>query len=130
MSYIQEAYFQNIEYPSWFEPRLLIDNPNASRFSSDTSLSTIVKEMMIEEWNSFYSYNHFYDLCAPDYCTYSERIHSKSTTGIIITLISTTGGLITLLRLLTPLLVKLIFGFQKILTKGRRQQEQQQSGKC
>ena len=32
---------------------------------------------MIEEWNPFYSYEHFYSLCSPNYCIYTEKIYKK-----------------------------------------------------
>ncbi|CAF1633602.1 unnamed protein product, partial [Adineta steineri] len=80
----------------------LINDPTRSRFPPNTSVSTIVEEMMMEQWNVFLSYKDFYESCAPIYCTYSEKIRKKTIAGIIITMMSVIGGLVVSLRLITP----------------------------
>lgn len=129
MNYIQESYFQNIEYPSWFDVHPLVYDPMLSRYPPNTSISTVVKQMMVEKWNPSYSYNRFYELCAPNYCTYSQKIHTHTITGVIITLVSMIGGLTVSLRLITPLLITFILNLLIMVTKRRQeQQQQQQSG--
>jgi hypothetical protein len=125
---MKENYYQNIEYPSWFNARPLVYDPKLSQYPPNTPISMIVKEIMIEKWNPSYSYNRFYELCSPSYCTYSQRIRAKSIFGVILTLVSVIGGLTVALRLITPTLVKLILNFLTIIIR-RRQQQQQQSGK-
>ncbi len=126
MNYIRDTYVQNVEYPSWFDPRPLVYDPTLSRYPPNTSISEIVKEIMLERWNPSYSYNSFYESCAPSYCTYSERIRTKNIVGAIIVLISIIGGLTMSLRLIIPHLVKFIIG---LLRKIKQRQHQQQFGK-
>ncbi|CAF0893736.1 unnamed protein product [Rotaria sordida] len=64
MNYIKESFFQNIEYPSWFDVHPLVYDPTLSRYPPNTSISMIIEEMMIEKWNPSYSYNQFYKFAA------------------------------------------------------------------
>ena len=126
IDYIQEMYFRNADDPSWFDVRPLVYDANFSRFPPKTSISMIVKNMMIEQWNSSYSYNLYYESCAPSYCTYSHSIRTKTLGGVLVTLLSLSGGLISALYLTTPLVVKFLFYLFRLIFK--RQQEQQQRG--
>ncbi|CAF0815388.1 unnamed protein product [Adineta steineri] len=80
----------------------LINDLTRSRFPPNTLVSTIFKEMMVEQWNASWPYKNFYESCAPIHCTYSEKIRAKTIAGIILTLISVIGGLVVSLRLITP----------------------------
>ncbi|CAF1199869.1 unnamed protein product [Adineta ricciae] len=102
----------------WVDVHPLSDQ-QPSRFTRNTSLSMIVKEIMVEEWNSSFSFGSYYNVCAPSYCTYTDKIHTYSLTGIIIKLVSMIGGLTVVLRLLTPALVK--FVIHLIKPKVKRQ---------
>ena len=79
--------------------------------------------MMIEQWNSSLSYDQYYHSCAPSNCTYSERVRSKTTIGILIALLSMIGGLAVTFHLLTPYLYKLIFHLPKICKKKQSKQK-------
>ncbi|CAF4375531.1 unnamed protein product, partial [Adineta steineri] len=59
--------------------------------------------------------------CAPIYCTYSDTTRTYNIIGIITKVISTIGGLIMILRLITTVFVKVIF---KLLTPRTPRQEQ------
>ncbi|CAF3511919.1 unnamed protein product [Adineta steineri] len=80
----------------------LINDPTQSRFPPNTLVSTIFKEMMVEQWNESSSYKNFYESCAPIHCTYSEKIRTKTIAGIMLALMSVIGGLVVSLRLITP----------------------------
>ena len=127
MNYIQETYNWNIEDPTWLNIQPFVYNSTMSKFPPNNSISMITKNIMIEQWNPSYSYDHFYELCAPSYCTYSERIRAKTIVGVITALVSVLGGLIVSLRLITPHLVKLI---KRLLSKKVTRQEEQQPGNC
>ena len=129
VSYIQKAYLNNAENPSWFDVHPLVYNPTSSRFPPNTTISMIVKDIMIEQWNSSFSYDRFYKVCAPSYCSYSEKIRMKSIVGMIVTLIAMTGSLTVSLRLVTSQLVKLVYRLIAIISK-RRQQQQEQGNCC
>jgi len=122
MNYTKQRYYFNVEHSLWFDVRPLIYDPTLSRFPPNSSILTIAKEIMIERWNLSFSYNRFYESCAPNYCTYSERIR-PTIVEVIIKSVSMIGGIILLLRLVTPLLIKFIFF---LLTKINMRQEQQQ----
>ena len=125
MNYSKQIYFFNVEHQLWFDVHPLIYNPMSSHFPPNTSILTIVEEMMLEQWNLSYSYNRFYQSCAPTYCTYSKRIR-QNTVKLMIELMSMIGGLIASLQLITPILIKFIF---RLKTKICSKQEQQQ-GSC
>jgi hypothetical protein len=106
--------------------RPLVYDPALSHFPPNTSISTIIEQLIIEQWNSSFSHSRFYTACAPSYCTYSRNIRTKTIVGVILTLVSTIGGLTISLRVITPHLVTILF---KLLTsRGKRQQ--QQRGDC
>ncbi|CAF1086280.1 unnamed protein product [Adineta ricciae] len=93
---------------SSFDLRLLAYDPTRDRHPPNKSFSAIVKQLMIEQWNPVSSYEHFYESCAPLYCSYPQISRKASFIGVIIRLVSMIGGLVVSLRLLTPLLVKLL----------------------
>ncbi|CAF1334186.1 unnamed protein product [Didymodactylos carnosus] len=78
-----------------------------SRFNIDTVIGDIVKELMIEQWNNETNYTDYYQQCTPSYCTYSI-VKRKDILYIFTTLIALTGGLVTALKLLPPLVILLI----------------------
>ena len=102
---------------TWFYPKPLVYDEASSHFPLNDSLSVIVKEMMVEQWNSSYSFKHYYEVCAPSYCTYSDMTRTNSFIGVLIKLISTVAGLIAALRLITPQLVKMVLSLFKSRTR-------------
>ncbi|UJR18688.1 hypothetical protein I4U23_005595 [Adineta vaga] len=98
-----------------FQP--LLYNSTISRFPRDTLIKLLVEQLMIEQWNPFFSYEQFYQSCAPEYCTYSKRIRTKNAFQIILTLISIIGGLTVSLRIISPYLVKAIVYLWTIIRK-------------
>ncbi|CAF1531434.1 unnamed protein product [Adineta ricciae] len=99
----------------------LIYNSTATRFPPNTTISIMFKEMMIEQWNPSSSYEVFYGLCAPKYCTYSQRIRTQNFSGVIVTLISMVGGIVVSLRIGTPYFVKFILKLLTIFKKNTQQ---------
>ncbi|CAF1413100.1 unnamed protein product [Adineta steineri] len=104
----------------------LVSDPTRSRFPPNTLISIIFKEMMLEQWNSNSSYEQFYKSCAPKYCTYRQKIRTKTIVGIFITLLSTIGGLAVSLRFITPYFVKLLFKLWTMIRKRKQKQQEQQ----
>jgi hypothetical protein len=117
--YIDESYLSYEENLD-FDLQLLIYNQTSSRFPPNTSFSLIIQDMMIEQWNLSILFDHYYQRCAPSYCTYTEIMHTKNLIKIIITLISMISGLIFVLRLITPLIIKIILR----LLKGKENKRQ------
>ncbi|CAF0862711.1 unnamed protein product [Adineta steineri] len=101
----------------------LIYNPATTVFPPNITVSSMFKEMMVEQWNPSMSYRSFFESCAPTYCTYSQRMRTENFLGVIIIIISMIGGLILSLRIVTPYLVKIIVGLMKKLKKKRQRTE-------
>ncbi|CAF0945400.1 unnamed protein product [Adineta steineri] len=92
----------------WSAVHPLVYDNTSSRFPPETSLSVIVREMMVEQWNFSCSFEQHYEACSPNYCTYSYTTHTYDLLGIIIQMISMLGGLTVALRLITPQIVRII----------------------
>ncbi|CAF2593126.1 unnamed protein product [Rotaria sp. Silwood2] len=128
MIYIRNNLLGGITQSSWFDVRPLVYDPILSGFPPNTSIRMIVKNIMIEQWNPSYSYSRFYESCAPSYCTHSQRTHTKTIIGMMITMLSMIGGLTVSLHLITPYLVKFLFSLFKLYNK--REQKQQRVTIC
>ncbi|CAF3979496.1 unnamed protein product [Adineta steineri] len=118
--YINTTYLASVINPNVYA-HPLIYNQTSTRFAPNTSVSSIVEEMMIEQWNTSLSFSNYYKACAPTYCTYTQIKHAETFSELLVTLISTVGGLVMALRLITFQLVKIVFSlFQK---KTKKQQQ-------
>ncbi|CAF0878310.1 unnamed protein product [Adineta steineri] len=133
MNYTRERYYYNVEMNEWnvtefpwFDVRPLIYNSSLSHFPPKTLISSIVNDLMIEQWNPSLYYNQFYNVCAPAHCTYSKSIREKTAVGVMITLVSLISGLTVSLRLITPQLVKLIMRLVSLIKKKRQRQPKTQ----
>ncbi|CAF1304006.1 unnamed protein product [Adineta steineri] len=115
------AYNRNVTKIPYFNPRPLIHDSMTSRFPPKTPFSTLVKEMMIEEWNQTFSFEKYYNACAPNYCKYSYEESTQSFIEVIIKVVSTISGLTMVLGLITNQLMKLIFRLFK--PKVQRQEQ-------
>ena len=73
---------------------------NATRFSPNTSIDTILGEM-VEEWGEHIDYSQYYTECSPNSCTYTFLIGNDAIYAIT-TLIALLGGLSVMLRFLVP----------------------------
>ncbi|UJR18380.1 hypothetical protein I4U23_005284, partial [Adineta vaga] len=102
----------------------LVYDPTVSHFPLNTSISKIVSEMMVEQWNFVSSYEKFYDACAPIFCSYFQEVREENFTRVIIKLISVIGGIIVLLRILTPHIVKFISKLPTLCRKKSNQTRQ------
>ncbi|UJR12441.1 hypothetical protein I4U23_016617 [Adineta vaga] len=128
MNYSRQSYFLNVLNPSsWFDVRPLVYNSTLSRFPPQTLISTIVKKLMIEQWSQSVSYENFYQSCAPDYCTYSQRQRIRSTLNVLVKFLSIVSGIVLSLRLIVPQLIEWIVHVIRKVRKTKQQQQQQQA---
>lgn len=95
----------------------LIHDPALTHFSPNSLFSLIAEQMMIEKWNQSFFFDRYYQACAPNYCTYSFTTRAADFAGIILILLSTIGGLIAALRVVTPLMINCVF---RLLQTKRR----------
>jgi len=126
LSYIKKTYMWNAVQSEWFDIQPLIYNSTSTRFPPNTSILEIVQNVMIEQWQVSFSYKDFYETCSPTYCTYTQFIRTNTIIEIIIVFVSMIGGLVFLLRLITPYLVTFIFRFMSINDNQQQIQQQQQ----
>ena len=73
-------------------PPMTILDSNKTRYPINQSLDTIVESMMIEEWRDKINYTHYYNHCAPKYCTYEIKIQ-RSLWVVMTTIFALIGGL-------------------------------------
>lgn len=90
-----------------YTPSLLIPLSN-SDFNESSSIKAIVESAFISNSSANISYSGYFSQCAAASCTYS--IYGRQSIVIIVTsIIGVFSGLSTVLKLLTPLLVQVLY---------------------
>ena len=69
----------------------------ASRFLPNTSVGTLINEVLVEQWNNRSSYEDYFNICAPTMCRY-EYMQRRDALFIITSLLGLYGGLAISLR--------------------------------
>ena len=77
----------------------------SSRYNSNSTVQSIIDELMIEQWSYISSYNTYYFRCAPALCTYAKS-ERNGIVFILIQLISILGGLTILLGFIIPIPIR------------------------
>ncbi|CAF4210304.1 unnamed protein product [Rotaria sordida] len=77
-----------------------------SQFNLDSTIESILNNLMIEEYKSNLSYENYFNQCKPLSCSYSY-IKTHDVTQTIISLISLYGGLVLITRCLAIIFAKL-----------------------
>jgi hypothetical protein len=107
--YDQECIDQLQYYIFWspsINPRVL-NASLSSVYSMNSTIGNLIDNLMIEEWNVSTIYETYYNECRPTQCTY--KLETKNDIiYIITTLFGIVGGLITVLKVVVPRLVKLV----------------------
>lgn len=99
-----------VEHPERFSQ---LNSSPTDTFPPNTSISSLLDQLMVDQWLVNMSYSDYYSECLPDTCSYSYN--QKNHFLIILTsIIALIGGLNTLLRLVIPFLIQI---FDKIKTK-------------
>jgi hypothetical protein len=76
-----------------------LNNSVTSRFLPTDPLATLFSELMVEEWDIQGDFKGYYDICAPDVCTYLST-QRTSIISVVTIVISFSGGLFVALRLI------------------------------
>ncbi|CAF4901548.1 unnamed protein product [Rotaria sp. Silwood1] len=122
LSYLPKMnYLPTYLQPSSLRIQPLVYDPALSRFPPKTSISMIIKELMVDQWNPSSSHEYFYEACAPIYCSYSQRIRKDNFIRVVIMLVSMIGGIVVSLRILTPHFVKFILQLSTMFKKTPEQ---------
>ena len=88
-------------------PILPMDSSVDSQFNITSTLDQLLFQAMTEKWRQYVSHAQYFSQCHVSTCTYSF-ISKFNIVYIITTLIGLVGGLIKILHLLLPLVVKFI----------------------
>ena len=78
-----------------------------SRYRSNSTVKSIVDNLMVEDWMTNISFDNYYARCAPASCTYS-KIHRHSLMFVLTQLMSVLSGLTLALGLMIPAAVRFI----------------------
>ncbi|CAF1656743.1 unnamed protein product [Adineta ricciae] len=84
-----------------------LDSSSKTRYSVKSTIKELLDQLMIEEWNPSWSYENYYNECQPIECTYIHET-KNGIVYIITALFGLVGGLITVLKIVVPLLVKFL----------------------
>ncbi|CAF2968146.1 unnamed protein product [Rotaria sp. Silwood2] len=79
----------------------------SSSFLPTDMIDTIFNRLMVEEWKVDSNFEGYYNTCAPATCTYTI-IRRMDLLYVIATMAGLFGGLVIVLRLLTPVIVRLV----------------------
>ena len=105
--YNQTCLDEVISYFPTEERFIALSTSVPSQFSPDSSVQSIVDQLMVENWTTSISYDKYYAQCAPTACTY-RQIQRHDFLFVLTKLISLLSGLTLVLSLSIPLLVKAI----------------------
>ena len=79
----------------------------SSRFNLNTTIETLINELMVEDYTRNVSYEDYFSQCAPLSCTYSYVDQSNLVEGIT-NLVSLYGGLVLICQVIAVIAVKVI----------------------
>lgn len=108
--FYDENCFQNITSfisIEWPFNETVMDTSVPSRFSVNSTVNEIVENLMVENWTWSIAYEKYFNECRPIKCTYTHTTRNDAI-YIVTTVIGLTGGLITVLELIVPRLVRIL----------------------
>ena len=89
---------------------IALNSSLSSQYYPNTTIENLLKNLMIEQWNSTQFYDQYYEECDPIECRY--RIETRnSMIYIITTLFGIIGGWTRISKILIPVLIKIIIYF-------------------
>ncbi|CAF3716292.1 unnamed protein product [Adineta steineri] len=90
-----------------------LDESLLGKLRKNSTIEEVVGQLMMVQWNQSIMYDEYFNACQPFECTYTHQIKNKLI-YIVTTLIGLLGGLITMLKLIVPRVIRFV----------RRKQEQ------
>ncbi|CAF1255681.1 unnamed protein product [Didymodactylos carnosus] len=85
----------------------VLKSSTASKFSPNTTVGNLVRNLMAENWKKNISFKLYYEQCAPSYCVYTYR-QKFDVLYIVTTIIALIGGLTKGLQIIIPRVVNLL----------------------
>ena len=87
-------------------PAVILNKNASSRFGVNTTMFDIFSALGIENWNEKINYGLYYKNCNPLSCSYTITKNFNIPT-VITTIVGLIGGLSVILRIITPIVIKL-----------------------
>ncbi|CAF0789444.1 unnamed protein product [Adineta steineri] len=102
----------------------ILNQSSPTRFHSTTKIEFLIHELFIEEIFNETSYTQYYSQCQPNVChySYSSRLNWIFVVTILIGLV---GGVITVLRIITPFIIQLCLFLKKRFCSKQLQEVRQ-----
>ncbi|CAF4040860.1 unnamed protein product, partial [Adineta steineri] len=91
---------------------------NRSVYNQNSTIESIVDNLMIEDWMINISYDKYYSECAPSSCTYIN-VSRHNFIYVLIKLISVLSGLILVLRFTALIIIRLMQNIRNGATRQR-----------
>ena len=89
-----------------------LDSSLPSQYHPKSRVQEHVDQLMVEQWMKSAAFEKYYAECQPSQCTYSHET-KNSAVYIITTIVGLVGGLVTVLKLAAPRLIKLCMSRRK-----------------
>ncbi|CAF3330596.1 unnamed protein product [Rotaria sp. Silwood2] len=112
---LQCFYDQNCVDSNEIFTKLNISTLETSRFKLNSTIQSILNNLMVEEYKSDLSYEKYFNECSPSSCSYSY-VQSYDATQAIISLISLYGGFVIITRCLAIIIVKIYRHYKNRVT--------------
>ena len=87
-----------------------LDPLKFSRYFPNSTIKTLVNELMLENWTMTFNYEKYFNICQPIHCTYNYELRND-VIYIVTTLFGLAGGVTTVLDILVPRMIKLIMKY-------------------
>ncbi|CAF1033730.1 unnamed protein product [Adineta steineri] len=97
-----------------------LSSTSSTQFSSNTTIQALFDELFIEEVEDQVSFAQYYLQCNPSSCTYI-RSRRFDLLFMLSTVITVFGGLAAILKLIAPLIIKVIFALRQRCQRGVEQ---------
>ena len=91
---------------------LVLSDTNEGR-----SINELVNDLFINQWTTQINYSNYFSQCAPSYCTY-VKTNQNNISYTVTLFISLYGGLIIILRLMTPILINILLKLKQKFIVG------------
>ncbi|CAF1340361.1 unnamed protein product [Adineta steineri] len=99
-------------------PVRTLTNHQSSVYSVNSTIETLISQLLVEQWTVNISYEAFYKQCAPATCTISFK--GRNSLPVIITfLLGIFGGLTIVLKLLVPIIVYIAWMIYRKVRRNR-----------
>lgn len=97
-------WISNLPGADWPKP---LNNSKLTKFLLNSTIASIVNEQMIDLWNHTVDFAEYYRICAPTQCTYTF-VGREKFLYVIVLVIGLIGSLNITLRILAPLIIRIV----------------------